>query len=129
MVRRDPIDGTTGPNRWYDGTHKPGNPTERRGLNISTLFDRARQALAKLLLKLEWEARFEPHSYGFRPGRSAHDAIEAIFLHVSRKPKYVLDADISKCFDRIDHMALLCKLHTSPPLPSGEPSKHGSRPE
>ncbi len=95
---------------------KPGNPTERRGLGIPTLFDRARQALAKLLLEPEWDARFEPHSYGFRPGRSAHDAIEAIFPHVSRKPKYVVDADIAKCFDRIDHTALLHKLHASPPL-------------
>jgi RNA-directed DNA polymerase len=95
---------------------KPGHPTERRGLGIPTLFDRARQALAKLLLEPEWEARFEPHSYGFRPGRSAHDAIEAIFLHISRKPKYVLDADIAKCFDRIDQSALLNKLHTFPRL-------------
>ncbi len=95
---------------------KPGNPTERRGLGIPTLFDRARQALAKLLLEPEWEARFEPHSYGFRPGRSAHDAIEAIFLHLSRKPTYVFDADIAKCFDRIDQTALLNKLQTIPRL-------------
>jgi len=95
---------------------KPGNPTERRGLGMPTLFDRARQALAKLLLEPEWEARFEPHSDGFRPGRSAHDAIEAIFLHLSRKPKYVFDADIAKCFDRIDQTALLNKLQTIPRL-------------
>ncbi|HEY9642568.1 MAG TPA: reverse transcriptase/maturase family protein [Coleofasciculaceae cyanobacterium] len=61
--------------------------------------DRALQALVKLVLEPEWEARFEPNSYGFRPGRSCHDAIEAIFLCINRRPKYVLDADISKCFD------------------------------
>lgn len=42
------------------------------------MYDRAVQALVKLALEPEWEARFEPNSYGFRPGRSAHDAIEAI---------------------------------------------------
>jgi RNA-directed DNA polymerase len=78
--------------------------------------DRAAQALAKLALEPEWEAKFEPHSYGFRPGRSAHDAIEAIFGAVCRKPKYVLDADITKCFDRIDHTALLSRLNTFPAL-------------
>jgi len=57
---------------------KPNNPTEKRGLGIPTLRDRARQALVKLALEPEWEAQFEPNSYGFRPGRSAHDAIEAI---------------------------------------------------
>ena len=64
----------------------------------------------------EWEARFEPNSYGFRPGRSCLDAIEAIFLAIRAKPKYVLDADIAKCFDRIDHKTLLNKLNTFPTI-------------
>jgi len=78
------------------------------------MFDRARQALVKLALEPEWEAKFEPNSYGFRPGRSPHDAIEAIFNFIRLKPKYVLDADIEKCFDRIDHDALLAKLSAIP---------------
>ncbi len=78
--------------------------------------DRALQALIKLVLEPEWEARFEPNSYGFRPGRSCHDAIGAIFLAIKHKSKYVLDADISKCFDRINHDALLKKLNTYPTL-------------
>jgi RNA-directed DNA polymerase len=53
-----------------------------------------------LALEPEWEAKFEPNSYGFRPGRSCHDAIGAIFLGLHAKAKYVLDADIEKCFDR-----------------------------
>ena len=61
--------------------------------------DRALQALVKLALEPEWEAKFEPNSYGFRPGRSAHDAVEAIFKGIKHVPKYVLDADIAKCFD------------------------------
>jgi len=78
--------------------------------------DRALQALVKLVLEPEWEARFEPNSYGFRPGRSCHDAIGAIFGAISQKSKYVLDADISKCFDRINHDVLLSKLNTYPTL-------------
>jgi len=61
--------------------------------------DRAQQALVKLALEPEWEAKFEPNSYGFRPGRSAHDAVAAIYNHIRLQPKYVLDADIAKCFD------------------------------
>ena len=94
---------------------KPGSE-ERRPLGIPTMGDRAAQALAKLALEPEWEAKFEPHSYGFRPGRSAHDAIEAGFYAICRQPKYVLDADITKCFDRIDHAALLARLGTFPAL-------------
>src|SRR5438874_10103103 len=90
--------------------------TEQRPLGIPTLADRARQALAKLALEPEWEARFEPNSYGFRPGRGAHDAIAAIFNAIRWQPKYVLDADVTKCFDRIDHAVLLARLHTTPHL-------------
>jgi len=92
---------------------KPGT-TEKRGLGIPVMADRACQALVKQALEPEWEAQFEPNSYGFRPGRSAHDAIEAIFNAICLKPKYVLDADIEKCFDRINHQALLSKLKTIP---------------
>jgi RNA-directed DNA polymerase len=94
---------------------KPGK-TEQRPLSIPTLLDRAIQTLVKLALEPEWEARFEPNSYGFRPGRSCHDAIEAIFNFIRLKPKFVLDADISKCFDRISHSALETKLHTIRPI-------------
>ena len=94
---------------------KPGRD-EKRPLGIPTIYDRANQALAKLALEPEWEAKFEENSYGFRPGRSAHDAIKAIWDKIVHKPKYVLDADIAKCFDRIDHKQLLNKLNTFPKL-------------
>jgi RNA-directed DNA polymerase len=94
---------------------KPGTD-EKRPLGIPTMYDRALQALVKLGLEPEWEARFEPNSYGFRPGRSCHDAIGAIFNAIRYKTKFVLDADISKCFDRINHDALLKKLNTYPTL-------------
>jgi RNA-directed DNA polymerase len=94
---------------------KPGTE-EKRPLGISTMKDRAVQALVKLALEPEWEAVFEPNSYGFRPGRSCPDAIEAIFNAIRFKPKYVLDADLAKCFDKIDHERLLEKLNTFPTL-------------
>ena len=62
-------------------------------------------------MKPEWEAVFEPNSFGFRPGRSAHDAIWQIRNAIQQKAKYVFDADIAKCFDCIDHEALLNKLN------------------
>ena len=94
---------------------KPGKD-EKRPLGIPTIKDRAHQALVKLALEPEWEARFEPNSYGFRPGRSCHDAIEAIFTAIKHKPRYVLDADIKGCFDNINHDALLDKVNTYPKL-------------
>ena len=80
---------------WID---KPGG-CEQRPLGIPTIRDRASQRLVQSVLEPEWEARFEPNSYGFRPGRSCHDAIEAIFGVIKQKAKYALDADIEKCFD------------------------------
>nr|AOC61653.1 putative reverse transcriptase, intron maturase and H-N-H endonuclease [Gloeotilopsis planctonica] len=93
---------------------KPGK-NEKRPLGIPTIQDRAKQALCKLILEPEWEAKFEPNSYGFRPGRSAQDAIEAIFLNLHQNvDKYVFDVNLRKCFDMIDHAALCQKLNTFP---------------
>lgn len=90
---------------------KPGK-AEKRPLGIPTMYDRALQGLVKQALEPEWEAMFEANSYGFRPGKSCHDAMEAIFQSICKKPKYVLDADIAKCFDQINHDRLLEKLNT-----------------
>src|SRR5450631_3338379 len=86
---------------------KPGSTTEMRALGIPTMRDRATQALVKQALEPEWEAKFEPNSYGFRPGRSCQDAIMAIFGAISTQAKSCLDADVTKCFDRIAHEPLL----------------------
>lgn len=107
------LDGTAQPIRrvWID---KPGKK-EKRPLGIPIILDRAKQQLARMALEPEWEAIFEPNSYGFREGRGCHDAIEAIFLNLrGGTPKWVFDADIKKCFDQIDHNALLSKLGTFP---------------
>ncbi|MFM6877733.1 MAG: reverse transcriptase domain-containing protein, partial [Microcystis panniformis] len=92
---------------------KPGRD-EKRPLGIPTIKDRARQALIKSALEPEWEAKMEGTSYGFRPGRSAHDAISRIYLSIKQGSYFVLDADIAKCFDRINHNFLLSKI----PCPS-----------
>ena len=114
LVKKLALSGKAMPTRrvWID---KPGKD-EKRPLGIFTMYDRALQALVKLALEPEWEARFEPNSYGFRPGRSCPDAIEAIFNAIRYKAKYVLDADIAKCFDRINHRELLTRLNTFPTL-------------
>jgi len=86
---------------------------KRRPLGIPVIADRALQAQVVNALEPEWEARFEPKSYGFRPGRGCHDAIEVI--HKTAKGKFskrqwVLDADLAAAFDRIDHAHLLGAL-------------------
>src|SRR5664279_165006 len=83
---------------------------KRRPLGIPVIVDRVLQARALNALEPEWEARFEPRSYGFRPGRGCQDAISAIYLTLNGKNpqrRWVLDADLTAAFDRIDHNHLL----------------------
>jgi RNA-directed DNA polymerase len=85
----------------------------QRPLGIPVLADRVLQARVVNALEPEWEARFEPRSYGFRPGRGCHDAIEAIYgtcKGTRAKRVWVLDADLAAAFDRIDHQHLLDQL-------------------
>ena len=93
---------------------KSGSATEKRPLGIPTQFERARQTLVRQALEPEWEARLSAHFYGFRPGRSCWDAIAAVFHRIKFRPQHLLKVDISKCFDRIDHSALLAKLQAPP---------------
>ena len=95
----------------------PKSGGRQRPLGIPVLRDRALQAAVLGALEPEWEARFEPKSYGFRPGRSCHDAIEAVFrTSKGRNPgrKWALDADLEAAFDRIDHSYLLVQLGSFP---------------
>jgi RNA-directed DNA polymerase len=81
------------------------------------LVDRVLQARVVNALEPEWEARFEPRSYGFRPGRGCQDAIGAIYLTVNGKNPHrlwVLDADLTAAFDHIDHQHLLAMIGTFP---------------
>ncbi len=87
---------------------KPGG--KRRRLGIPTVRDRVVQAALKLVLEPIFEADFAPCSYGFRPGRRTQDAIAEIHYLTSRSYEWVVDADISACFDEIDHRALLGRV-------------------
>jgi len=81
-----------------------------RRLGIPTITDRVVQAALKLVLEPIFEADFRPCSYGFRPNRRAHDAIAEIHHLATAGYRWVLDADIEACFDRIDHPALMDRV-------------------
>ncbi|MEO8967315.1 MAG: group II intron reverse transcriptase/maturase [Solirubrobacteraceae bacterium] len=90
---------------------------KQRPLGIPVILDRAHQARVVNALEPEWEARFEPRSYGFRPGRGCHDAITAIYQTVkgpNPRRTWVLDADLAGAFDRIAHDHILNQLGSFP---------------
>jgi len=96
---------------------KASNRAKLRPLGIPVLLDRCHQQRVRHALEPEWEARFEPRSYGFRPGRGCHDAIAAVY-NVCKGPMarrvWALDADLAAAFDKIDHSHLLAQLGSFP---------------
>jgi RNA-directed DNA polymerase len=95
----------------------PKSNGKQRPLGIPVIKDRVHQARVKNAMEPEWEARFEPRSYGFRPGRSCHDAVESIFSVVGQKTgvrRWALDADLSAAFDRIHHDRLMQAIGSFP---------------
>jgi len=98
---------------------KPGTPAEQRALGIPTVLDRCLQARVKHALEPSWEARFEDTSYGFRPGRGCHDAIQKIYslAHANGRKGWVVDADITGAFDNISHDHVLDAIG---PVPARE---------
>ena len=95
----------------------PKGNGKQRPLGIPVIVDRVLQARVVNALEPEWEARFEPKSYGFRPGRGCQDAIAAIYLTLkgaNPQRRWVLDADLTAAFDRIDHDHLLAQLGRFP---------------
>ena len=85
---------------------KPG-ASKRRRLGIPTVRDRVVQSALKLVLEPIFEADFQPCSYGFRPSRRAQDAIAEIHLFCTSSYEWMLEGDITACFDEIDHVALM----------------------
>src|SRR6266498_3791609 len=94
-----------------------GRKTAGVDRRVVVVADRALQALTVNALEPEWEARFESRSYGFRPGRSCQDAMQAIFVTArgaTCRRQWALDADLAAAFDQIDHAHLLQQLGTFP---------------
>jgi RNA-directed DNA polymerase len=80
------------------------NKSKLRPLGIPTMKDRVYQCIAKFALEPQWEEKFEPISYGFRPKRGCHDAIEAIFSKLSPgKKQWIFEGDFKGCFDNLNH--------------------------
>jgi RNA-directed DNA polymerase len=95
---------------------KAHDKIKKRPLGIPVIMDRCHQARVRQALEPEWEARFEPRSYGFRPGRGCHDAIGSLFTTLCGKTKrvWILDADLAGAFNAIDHDHLLGLLGDFP---------------
>jgi group II intron reverse transcriptase/maturase len=89
---------------------KPGQPGKQRPLSIPTVRDRVVMTAAKSILEPIWEADFLPCSFGFRPRRSAHQALEVVRTTANRGAAFVLDADISDCFGSLSFDAIMAEV-------------------
>jgi group II intron reverse transcriptase/maturase len=87
---------------------KPGGGT--RMLGIPTVLDRLLQQAIQQILTPLWEPEFSAHSYGFRPGRSAQQAIQAAQRQVNLGKRWVVDLDLEKFFDRVNHDVLMARM-------------------
>ncbi len=80
---------------------------KKRPLSIPTVKDRITQTAIKIIIEPIFEIQFEPNSFGFRPNKSAHDAVDEIVKYLNYGCEHVIDADISQCFDNIDKHKLM----------------------
>ena len=81
-----------------------------RLIGIPTVQDRLIQQAMHQILSQEYEPRFSEHSYGFRPGRSAHDAVKAARENIEAGNSWVVDIDLAKFFDTVNHDRLMARM-------------------
>src|SRR5882757_5825857 len=81
-----------------------------RKLGIPTVLDRFIQQAVMQVLQRKWDQTFSDHSYGFRPGRSAHQAVAAAQQYIAAGYRWVVDLDLEKFFDRVNHDRLMAKI-------------------
>ena len=95
--------------------HIPKKNNKTRPLSIPVIIDRVYQELLRMALEPQWEFKFEPISYGFRPKRRAHDAMERIFYNVKNGNWcWVFEGDFKSCFDTLDHNFILKQIEGFP---------------
>ena len=95
--------------------HIPKKNNKTRPLSIPVIIDRVYQELHRMALEPQWEFKFEPISYGFRPKRRAHDAMERIFYNVKNGNWcWVFEGDFKSCFDTLDHNFILKQIDGFP---------------
>lgn len=113
LVKKLHIDGKAHPIKkvWKSKYRK----AKKQSLEVSIIKDQAKQMLAKFALEPEWEAIFEPNSYGYRFNLNVPDAIKAIFINLNKQnKKWIFSTDIRKSFDKIYNQTIIDKLSTFP---------------
>src|SRR5512139_2817462 len=108
-IREQLLSGTYEPQP-VKGVEIPKPDGGKRKLGIPTVLDRFIQQAVMQVLQDRWDGTFSDHSYGFRPGRSAHQAVEQAQQYIAGGHRWVVDLDLEKFFDRVNHDKLMARI-------------------